>query len=139
MQTSSAENDIATRAETVINVTMAELDVYHTQKNEDFKGIISDHLDGEINHYEQVSHSSTLQVRTGSEYQPRSLRDYGQLEELWSDPKVQQQELRLVPERLLCTNGIYSTARLLLVHLGARRHLLFFRWLTSSIRPQDWD
>lgn len=60
LKTSLAENDIATRAETVLNATMAEFDVYHTQKNEDFGGLVSDHLDGEINHYEQVSHSRIL-------------------------------------------------------------------------------
>ena len=42
------------RCETVLNTTMAEMDVYHTQKSEDLKAITVDHLDGEIALYEQV-------------------------------------------------------------------------------------
>jgi len=42
------------RCETVLNATMAEMDVYHTQKGEDLKTITVDHLDGEIAFYEQV-------------------------------------------------------------------------------------
>ena len=42
------------RCETVLNTTMAEMDVYHTQKGEDLKMITVDHLDGEIAFYEQV-------------------------------------------------------------------------------------
>ena len=33
---------------------MAELDAYHTQRNEDFENLMIDHLDGEIELYEQV-------------------------------------------------------------------------------------
>lgn len=33
---------------------MAEMDVYHTQKLEDFGSIAKEHLDGEIAFYEQV-------------------------------------------------------------------------------------
>jgi hypothetical protein len=42
------------RCETVLNTTMAEMDVYHTQKGEDLRTITVDHLDGEIAFYEQV-------------------------------------------------------------------------------------
>lgn len=42
------------RCETVLNTTMAEMDIYHTQKSEDLKEITVDHLDGEIAFYEQV-------------------------------------------------------------------------------------
>jgi hypothetical protein len=42
------------RCETVLNNTMAEMDVYHKQKAEDLKRINVDHLDGEIAFYEQV-------------------------------------------------------------------------------------
>lgn len=42
------------RCETVLNVTMAEVDTYHSQKVEDLKSITVDHLDGEIAFYEQV-------------------------------------------------------------------------------------
>ncbi|KAF8307162.1 hypothetical protein DL93DRAFT_2088205 [Clavulina sp. PMI_390] len=34
---------------------MAEMDVYHTQKNEDLAAIAEDHLRGEIEYHEQVS------------------------------------------------------------------------------------
>jgi|SRR6266850_4211409 len=34
---------------------MAEMDIYHTQKAEDFATLAKEHLDGEIEFYEQVS------------------------------------------------------------------------------------
>ena len=45
---------MAARCETVLNTTMAEMEIYHTQKKEDFTTIAKDHLDGEILLYEQV-------------------------------------------------------------------------------------
>ena len=45
---------IASRCETVLNTTMAEMDVYHEQKIEDIKMLVGDYLDGEIALYEQV-------------------------------------------------------------------------------------
>jgi len=51
---STVEDDIAGRAETVLNATMAEFDAYHSQKNEDILRIAGDHLDGEIALHEQV-------------------------------------------------------------------------------------
>ncbi|KAF8870696.1 hypothetical protein CPB84DRAFT_1818323 [Gymnopilus junonius] len=48
------DEDMAARCETVLNTTMAEMDVYHAQKGEDLKAIAVDHLDGEIAFYEQV-------------------------------------------------------------------------------------
>ncbi|KAH9478454.1 Sorting nexin-33 [Psilocybe cubensis] len=49
-----ANEDMAGRCETVLNTTMAEMDVYHTQKVEDLKTVATDHLDGEIAFYEQI-------------------------------------------------------------------------------------
>ena len=46
---------MAARCETVLNTTMAEIDTYHTQKNEDFKSLTTDILDDEIALDEQVS------------------------------------------------------------------------------------
>lgn len=46
---------MAGRCETVLNVTMAEMDTYHSQKVEDLRSIAVDHLDGEIAFYEQVT------------------------------------------------------------------------------------
>ncbi|KAL1726262.1 hypothetical protein EV714DRAFT_219657 [Schizophyllum commune] len=46
--------EVAGRCETVLNVTMAEMDTYHQQKVQDFSTITKDHLDGEIEFYEQV-------------------------------------------------------------------------------------
>ena len=43
------------RCETVLNTTMAEMETYHTQKIEDFGAIAREHLDGEIEFYEQVN------------------------------------------------------------------------------------
>ncbi|PPQ66553.1 hypothetical protein CVT24_007118 [Panaeolus cyanescens] len=48
------DDDLAARCETVLNVTMAEMDVYHAQRAEDLKATVVDHLDGEIAFYEQV-------------------------------------------------------------------------------------
>ncbi|KAF8155604.1 hypothetical protein B0H34DRAFT_659740 [Crassisporium funariophilum] len=49
-----ADEDMASRCETVLNTTMAEMDTYHSQKVEDFKTLVQDHLDGEIAFYEQI-------------------------------------------------------------------------------------
>ena len=48
------DEPIASRCETVLNTTMAEMDVYHEQKIEDIKMLVGDYLDGEIALYEQV-------------------------------------------------------------------------------------
>ncbi|KAJ7266894.1 hypothetical protein B0H12DRAFT_1320894 [Mycena haematopus] len=48
------DSEMAARCETVLNTTMAEMETYHTQKNEDFSAITKEHLDGEIAFYEQV-------------------------------------------------------------------------------------
>lgn len=45
---------MATRCETVLNTTMAEMETYHSQKIEDFAMITKEYLDGEIGFYEQV-------------------------------------------------------------------------------------
>lgn len=49
-----ADEPLASRCETVLNTTMAEMDVYHEQKIEDIKMLVGDYLDGEIALYEQV-------------------------------------------------------------------------------------
>ncbi|KXN82204.1 Sorting nexin-33 [Leucoagaricus sp. SymC.cos] len=49
-----AKSDLASRCETVLNTTMSEMDIYHTQKIEDFYRLGVDHLDGEIKLYEQI-------------------------------------------------------------------------------------
>jgi sorting nexin-9/18/33 len=41
---------------------MAEMDIYHTQKAEDFATLAKEHLDGEIEFYEQVSHKRVPKV-----------------------------------------------------------------------------
>jgi len=51
---STADEEVASRCETVLNTTMAEMDIYHTQKVEDFASLAKEHLDGEIEFYEQV-------------------------------------------------------------------------------------
>ena len=38
---------------------MAEIETYHTQKVEDFASLAKEHLDGEIEFYEQVSDKRT--------------------------------------------------------------------------------
>ncbi|KAJ7634712.1 hypothetical protein FB45DRAFT_472573 [Roridomyces roridus] len=49
-----ANSEMAARCETVLNTTMAEMETYHTQKTEDFSTLAKEHLDGEIEFYEQV-------------------------------------------------------------------------------------
>ncbi|KAI0761285.1 PX-domain-containing protein [Trametes elegans] len=48
------DEEMAARCETVLNVTMAEMDTYHTQKVQDFQELTKEHLDGEIAFYEQI-------------------------------------------------------------------------------------
>ncbi|KAI0353964.1 PX-domain-containing protein [Trametes cingulata] len=48
------DEEMAARCETVLNITMAEMDTYHTQKVEDFQELAKEHLDGEIAFYEQI-------------------------------------------------------------------------------------
>jgi len=45
---------------------MAEMETYHTQKNEDFATLTKDHLDGEIEFYEQVRYCVVLNALCGS-------------------------------------------------------------------------
>lgn len=52
--TSEAHDEISARCETVLNTTMAEMETYHVQKIEDFETLTKEHLDGEIQLYEQV-------------------------------------------------------------------------------------
>ncbi|KAF7316396.1 SH3 and PX-domain-containing 3 [Mycena indigotica] len=52
--TNHTDDEMASRCETVLNTTMAEMETYHTQKTEDFSTLAKDHLDGEIAFYEQV-------------------------------------------------------------------------------------
>ena len=41
-----------------MNTTIAEVETYHSQKAEDFAWIAKEHLDGEIEFYEQVRRCS---------------------------------------------------------------------------------
>ncbi len=52
--------EVASRCETVLNTTMAEIDTYHAQKVEDFASLAKEHLDGEIEFYEQASQNRTF-------------------------------------------------------------------------------
>ncbi|KAJ7664277.1 hypothetical protein B0H17DRAFT_1091797 [Mycena rosella] len=54
VQDKQTDGEMAARCETVLNTTMAEMETYHTQKNEDFSALTKEHLDGEIAFYEQV-------------------------------------------------------------------------------------
>ncbi|KAG6817405.1 hypothetical protein H0H87_009049 [Tephrocybe sp. NHM501043] len=51
-----ADEELITRCETVLNTTMAEMETYHAHKLEDFETLAKEHLDGEIQFYEQVRH-----------------------------------------------------------------------------------
>ncbi|TEB35082.1 hypothetical protein FA13DRAFT_1753432 [Coprinellus micaceus] len=58
------DDDVANRCETVLNITMAEMDTYHTQKQEDFRKLTTEHIDGEIQAYEQILTRLYLARRT---------------------------------------------------------------------------
>ncbi len=49
-----SEDEVVARCETVMSTTMAEFDLYHDQKREDFEKVTKDYLDGEIQFYEKV-------------------------------------------------------------------------------------
>ncbi len=66
-----ADEEVASRCETVLNTTMAEMDIYHTQKVEDFASLAKEHLDGEIEFYEQVK--SKVSHHLGVERTPFNL------------------------------------------------------------------
>ncbi|KAI0322923.1 hypothetical protein OF83DRAFT_1048316 [Amylostereum chailletii] len=51
---STTDEVVGSRCETVLNTTMAEMEAYHTQKVEDFSALAKEHLDGEIEFYEQI-------------------------------------------------------------------------------------
>ncbi|KAK1235708.1 hypothetical protein PQX77_001079 [Marasmius sp. AFHP31] len=95
---SHADEDMAARCETVLNTTMAEMETYHTQKVEDFSTLAKEHLDGEIELYEQI----LTRLRAA-----RSSFDPPQLEELSTSPRqpsIFERELehpRLTAEPLL--------------------------------------
>lgn len=56
LRSEKSSDEMTARCETVLNTTMAEMDTYHDQKVENFSTITREHLDGEINFYEQVLH-----------------------------------------------------------------------------------
>ena len=62
--TSEAHEETSARCETVLNTTMAEMETYHSQKIEDFETLTKEHLDGEIQLYEQVCYSIVSLVTT---------------------------------------------------------------------------
>ncbi|KAI0002165.1 hypothetical protein BJV74DRAFT_817412 [Russula compacta] len=61
---SMPNEEVASRCETVVNTTMAEMETYHTQKVEDFASLAKEHLDGEVEFYEQVLHRLRTARRT---------------------------------------------------------------------------
>ncbi|KAG1845057.1 hypothetical protein C8R48DRAFT_780066 [Suillus tomentosus] len=59
-----SNDEMAARCETVLNITMAEMDTYHDQKVENFSTITREYLDGEIHFYKQVLHKLKAARRT---------------------------------------------------------------------------
>ncbi|KAG2107715.1 uncharacterized protein F5147DRAFT_696794 [Suillus discolor] len=59
-----SNDEMAARCETVLNITMAEIDTYHDQKVENFGTITREYLDGEIHFYKQVLHKLKAARRT---------------------------------------------------------------------------
>ncbi|KAF9269127.1 PX-domain-containing protein [Marasmius fiardii PR-910] len=93
-----ADEEMASRCETVLNTTMAEMETYHAQKVQDFSSLTKEHLDGEIALYEQI----LTRLQTA-----RRSFDYPQVQELSSSPRqpsIYERELehpRLGAEPLL--------------------------------------
>ncbi|KAG6919790.1 hypothetical protein DXG01_000290 [Tephrocybe rancida] len=63
-----ADEELVARCETVLNTTLAEMETYHTQKLEDFSTLAKEHLDGEIQFYEQIL--TRLRTARGNFEQP---------------------------------------------------------------------
>ncbi|VDC02799.1 unnamed protein product [Peniophora sp. CBMAI 1063] len=95
--TDAKDEQVAARCETVLNTTMAEIETYHTQKVEDFSNVAKEHLDGEIDFYEQV----LVRLRTArSTFEEPT---YDQLGVGARQPSIYERELeapRLEPEPL---------------------------------------
>jgi len=92
------DDDTVARCETVLNTTMAEMETYHAQKLEDFQSIAKEHLDGEIQFYEQVL--SRLRTARGNFDEPQ----WGFLGRSPRQPSIYERELenpRLANEPLL--------------------------------------
>ncbi|KZV66474.1 hypothetical protein PENSPDRAFT_701163 [Peniophora sp. CONT] len=104
----AADEQVAARCETVLNTTMAEIETYHTQKVEDFSSIAKEHLDGEIEFYEQVL--ARLRTARGTFDEPM----YDQLGVGARQPSIYERELeapRLEPEQLpQPTPHVYDSA-----------------------------
>ncbi|KAF7986303.1 hypothetical protein HWV62_35256 [Athelia sp. TMB] len=86
-RTPEADEEVAARCETVLNTTMAEMETYHTQKIEDFSAITREHLDGEIDFYEQVISKLRAARRNFDSHQ------YEQLGESPRQPSMYEREL----------------------------------------------
>jgi sorting nexin-9/18/33 len=78
---------MAGRCETVLNTTIAEMEIYHTQKSEDFRTLTIEHLDGEIAFYEQVLSRLKNARRTFD------LPQFDQLAESSRQPSIYEREL----------------------------------------------
>ncbi|KAI0363165.1 PX-domain-containing protein [Pilatotrama ljubarskyi] len=91
------DEEMAARCETVLNITMAEMDTYHTQKVEDFQELAKEHLDGEIAFYEQI----LTRLRTARKgFDPPQ---YDELAQSPRQPSIYERELehpRLNPQPL---------------------------------------
>ena len=57
--TSQSGEEVIARCETVLNATMAEMDVFHRQKTDDFRKLAEDYLDEEISLCEKVQSRKT--------------------------------------------------------------------------------
>ncbi|KAI0261246.1 hypothetical protein BC834DRAFT_830596 [Gloeopeniophorella convolvens] len=94
---SAPNEDLAARCETVLNTTMAEMETYHAQKVDDFTALAKEHLDGEIEFYEQVLSRLRGARRT---FEPPL---HQRLAETAAQPSMYERELerpRLSPEPL---------------------------------------
>ncbi|KAI0251172.1 hypothetical protein BJV78DRAFT_1282682 [Lactifluus subvellereus] len=91
------DEEVASRCETVLNITMAEMETYHTQKVEDFASLAKEHLDGEIEFHEQVLNRLRTARRT---FEPPI---YPRLTSATRQPSIYERDLerpRLNPDPL---------------------------------------
>ncbi|GJJ14963.1 hypothetical protein Clacol_009233 [Clathrus columnatus] len=82
------DHEVAARCETVLNTTMAEFETYHRQKTEDFQRFTVEHLDSEIDFYEQVI------IRLKNARETFNEPKYSQLATTARQPSIYEKELQ---------------------------------------------
>lgn len=134
---SEEHEDICARCETVLNTTMAEMETYHSQKVEDFESLTKEHLDGEIQLYQQIL--SKLKGARGNFDEPF----YGSLAQTPRQPSIFERELenpRLTnPPLTQPTPHVFDSAPMRPVSVAIQEGVgLFLNAPRSSVFGKFW-